>query len=192
MKEITDIILKRKYFFQLPILRLFEHLIYREVPEIPNCNCDHINKLYTRYDNANAVNRSFDYHEQITLKAITSMKEPSQKYQSKREDLQCGKRRGLLRPIIIWKYLNKAVIVRIHEEFMIDGLHFHFRYIHFDSVHHYLEFEKLRGTAIDRNQFLFDNASKYNFDFWYLHKLMNRTQLEKAKHIHPNTPADCR
>jgi hypothetical protein len=183
MKEITDIILKRKYFFHLPTLRLFEHLIYREVPEIHNCTCDHINELYTRYDDANDVNRSFDYHEQITLKAITFMKEPAQRYNAKREWLQCGKRRGLLRPIIIWKYLNKAVIVRIHDEFMIDDLHFHFRYIHFDSINHYFAFEKLRGTAIDQNQFLFDIASKYYFDFWYLHKLMNRSRSENEQKI---------
>ena len=109
------------------------------------------------------------------------MKEPAQRYNAKQEWLQCGKRRRLLHPIIIWKYLNKAVIVGIHDEFMINDLHFHFRYIHFDSIHHYFEFEKLRGTAIDQNQFLFDLASEHNFDFWYLDKLMNHSRSKMSK-----------
>ena len=181
MEDINEIILKRKYFFSQPVKNLFEALIYREVPEIPSCHasCDHINQLYQQYDNANNLNRNFEYHEQRTLATITKVKEPHRRYNSPRNS-SYRNRTARICNIIIWQYINRNVIVRIREEFKVDDINFHFRYMHFDSIYSYLEFEKNRGTAIKENQFLAGISDEYNFDLWFLNKLMPRGALNNV------------
>lgn len=183
MTSIDEIILRRKYFFSQPIQKLFEALIYREVPEIFNVKNDRINVLYENFDSANDLNRSFEYHQQITLKTITLIKEPARRYQTERKWLQCRRRRGLLRQIIIWQYINRAVIVRLHEPHIVDDVNFCFRYLQFDSIYEYLEFEKMRGTHLGGNSFLRDLSDEYLFDLWFVNKIMNRAKLNNAESL---------
>ncbi len=180
MENFSEIILRRKYFFSQPVQRLFEHLIYREVPELPAVSGDRINVIYGNYDTANNLNRSFEYHQQITLKVITLIKESAHRYQTERKWINFPRRRGLLRETIIWQYINRAVIVRLHDSFVVDDINFHFRYLCFNSIYEYLEFEKQRGTAIGENQFLIDLSDEYNFDLWFLNKLFNRGESQSV------------
>lgn len=190
MRDVSEIILKRKYFFSQPIQKLFQHLIYREVPEISGARHDRINDLYQNFDNANDVNRSFEYHRQITLKAITLIKESSKRYESKRIWLHCTAKSGLLREIVIWQYINRAVIVRLHERFVVDDINFCFKYKYFDTIYDYLEFETQRGTDLRENEFLRDLSDDYMYEFWYLDKLIKCGKSNNEQKI-PKQPTDC-
>ena len=182
MIDISEIILKRKYYFSLPVPRLYRHLINREVPEIPDLSCDYINNLYDLYDKANDSNYDFGYHDQLTLKTITLMKFSQCRKNERKVQLQCGRRNLFMRPRILWKYYNRNVIARIYDPHKFLDLNFYFKYVFFKNVNEFLRYEQeQRKINLSENEFLLDLAGEYNYDLWLFDRIMRDARADNEQ-----------
>lgn len=184
MIDVSEIILKRKYYFSLPVPRLYRHLINREIPEISNVSRDYINDLYNLYDQANNANYDFAYHEQITLKSITLMKLSQCRKNEPKMRLPCGRRILFLHPRIVWKFYNKNVIARIYEPHQFGDLNFYFKYLFFESTNEFLRYEQeKRKTDLAANKFLLNLADEHFYDLWLFNRIMREADLRKKKRL---------
>lgn len=173
MIDVSNIILWRKYYFSLPVERLFQHLLYREVPLIPKLKADNIYVLYEQLDRANDRNSDWSYTRHLVMRSITYIKEFRTAHKTPKKPFPSGRKQLNTYEYIIYEYLNGEVVARVYEPHLIDNLRLFFRYSHHESLGDYLLYEARRGTNLKENYFLRDLADSISFDNWIMNKAIN-------------------
>ena len=167
--DVSNAILWRKYYFSLPVERLFHHLLHREVPLIPGLK-DNIYNLYEQLDRANDRNSDWAFSTHLVLKFITVIKCSTKRHTSPEKRIPALCQHHYNHEYTVFEYLNGEVITRIYEQHIIDNLRLFFKYAHYKSLGDYLLFELRRGTNIKQNHFLLGLADSISFDNWMMSK----------------------
>ena len=84
MINIDEIIKVRKYFFALPVMNLYQKLLNREMPLIPNVK-DRIATLYECLDHIEQKNLDQAHSDHLILRFIANAKE-STEFRDKRKN----------------------------------------------------------------------------------------------------------